>query len=110
MRTVTLLDDQWAKLRDFLKRDPNVYVGQARKCRRFVEAVLWITWSGVQWHLLPSEYGQWNTVYNRCARWCDASVYCPPSDRAIPSLTFSCWGCVYLFMINFAHLNKSTMH
>ena len=57
MRTVTLPDDQWAKLRDFLKRDPNAYVGQAVKCCHFVEAVLWIARSGAQWRLLPSEYG-----------------------------------------------------
>ncbi len=72
MRTVTLPDDQWAKRRDFLKREPNAYVGQAAKCRRFVEAVVWIARSGAQWRLLPSAYEPWNTVYKRFARWWDA--------------------------------------
>jgi len=75
MTTVKFSNDQWTKIRDFLRADPHVYVGQEADCRRFVEAVLWIGRSGAQWRLLPPEYGQWNTVYKRFARWCDAGVW-----------------------------------
>jgi transposase len=75
MTSVRLSDDQWTKIRDFLKADPNAYVGQEADCRRFVEAVLWIGRSGAQWRLLPSEYGDWNSVYKRFARWCNAGVW-----------------------------------
>jgi transposase len=75
MTTVTFSDDQWTKIRDFLREDPRAYVGQEANCRRFIEAGLWMARSGAQWRLLPSEYGRWSTVYKRFARWCDAGVW-----------------------------------
>ncbi len=75
MRTVRLQNTQWTKIRDFLRTDPNAYVGNEAECRRFVEAVLWMSRSGAQWRLLPAEYGRWNTVYKRFARWCDSGVW-----------------------------------
>ena len=76
MTRVRLQDDQWAKIRDFLSKDPHTYVGKDEDvCRRFVEAVLWMSRSGAQWRLLPAEYGRWNTVYKRFARWCEQGVW-----------------------------------
>ena len=76
MTNVQLEDDQWTRIHDFLIDDPNVYVGKDEAaCRLFVEAVLWISRSGAQWRLLPANYGNWNTVYKRYARWCDQGVW-----------------------------------
>lgn len=49
MTTVKLQDNQWTKIRDFLRDDPNAYIGKDEtECRRFVEGVLWLTRSGSQ--------------------------------------------------------------
>jgi len=70
-----LSNEQWKKLRDFLRADPRAYAGRDNACRVFVEAVLWISRSGAQWRLLPAEYGAWNSIYKRFARWCEAGVW-----------------------------------
>ena len=75
MSTVRLSDEQWEKMRAFLKDDPHAYVGNEADCRRYVEGVLWISRSGAQWRLLPDEYGKWNTIYKRFARWCDQGIW-----------------------------------
>lgn len=75
MTDVKLTDDQWTKIRDFLRQDANAYVGNEASCRRFVEAVKWISRSGAQWRLLPSELGNWNSVFKRFRRWCDNGVW-----------------------------------
>lgn len=76
MSTVELTDNQWTKIRTFLKEDPHAYIGKNEtECRRFVEGVLWLSRSGAQWRLLPAEYGKWNTVYKRFSRWCDQGIW-----------------------------------
>src|SRR4051812_41210788 len=75
MSVVKLTNYQWEKILSFLKTCPNIYIGQEDVCRKFLEAVLWITRSGAQWRLLPEKYGNWNTVYKRFIRWSAAGVF-----------------------------------
>ena len=70
-----LSDGQWFKIRVFLRTHPRAYVGKEASCRLFVEAVHWIMRTGAQWRFLPKEYGCWNSVYKRFARWCDHGVW-----------------------------------
>jgi len=75
MTTVTLKDEQWVAIQDFLREDPRAYVGNEDACRQFVEAIIWISRSGAQWRLLPASYGNWNSVYKRFGRWCENGVW-----------------------------------
>ena len=75
MSNITISSDQWAKILPFLQDGPDVYVGHPHDCKRFVEGVLWINRSGAPWRLLPAEYGKWNTIYKRFARWCDRGIW-----------------------------------
>jgi transposase len=72
---VKLTDEQWQKILPILKTFPEIRLGAGRDCRRFVEAVLWITRSGAQWRLLPKHYGKWNSVYKRFANWSQAGIF-----------------------------------
>ena len=75
MSNVKLPAEQWDRILDFLRGCAGLYVAQEEDCQRFVEAVLWINRSGAQWRLLPAEYGNWNSVYKRFARWADKGVW-----------------------------------
>ena len=57
---ITLPDDQWEKIYQFLLSRSNIF-----------EAVLWVARSGAQWRLLPIAYGNWNSIHKRFGRWCD---------------------------------------
>ena len=75
MLPVTLSDEQWQKMLPILRAHPNAYVGPEHECRRFLSAVLWMARSGAQWRLLPKEYGYWNTIYRRFARWSEQGIF-----------------------------------
>lgn len=70
-----LSNSQWIKICSFLRTHPRAYVGNEANCRLFVDAVHWVMRTGAQWRFLPDEYGPWNSVYKRFARWCDHGVW-----------------------------------
>lgn len=73
---VKLTDDQWQRILPVLKSfKPEIRLGSGRNCRRFLEAVLWITRSGSQWRLLPKKYSNWNSVFKRFARWSELGIF-----------------------------------
>lgn len=69
MANIRLKTDQWQKIKSFLQTQEHIYIGNDEDCRQFLEALVWIVRSGAQWRLLPEQYGSWNTIYKRFARW-----------------------------------------
>lgn len=75
MPELVIADERWSKIYAYCQSTSRVHIYSEAELRRFFEAVLWITRSGAQWRLLPEEYGHWNSVYKRYARWCDTGVW-----------------------------------
>ena len=74
-KPVCLSDTHWQRILKYLRTRSDLYVGSEEKCRRFIEAILWMARSGAQWRLLPASYGDWNTVYKRFADWSDKGIW-----------------------------------
>lgn len=66
--------DQWTRVYGFLKVRREIHTGQEGETRRFVDAVLWMARSGSSWRLLPDEVGNWNSIYQRFARWQEKGI------------------------------------
>jgi transposase len=75
MSAVTLNERQCSKIMSFLQGCEGIYVGNTAKTLQFIAAILWIVRSGSPWELLPAEYGKWNSVYKRFARWCERGIW-----------------------------------
>ena len=68
-------DDQWDRIYQILSAQEGLYIRQEAATRRFVETVLWMARAGCAWRLLPEEFGSWNSVYKRFARWQENGVW-----------------------------------
>jgi transposase len=82
MARLNLRDDQWDRIAHLLPGKPGDRGRTAADNRLFVEAVLWIARSGAPWRDLPKEFGSWNSVYQRFARWQKSGVW----DRVFAEL------------------------
>ncbi len=66
---------QFERVYGLLRQERKIHTKERETIRRFLEAVFWIDRSGAQWRFLPTEYGEWNSVYKRFARWDDLGVW-----------------------------------
>ena len=63
-----LSDEEWARLEPLLPAHPR----QGHRWndhRAVINGIFFRTRAGCPWRDLPSEYGNWKTVYNRHRRW-----------------------------------------
>ena len=59
----------------FLQSLKNVYTKNTKRIQKFIKAVVWMARSGAQWRALPSEYGDWNTVFRRFNNWSKKGIW-----------------------------------
>src|SRR6266702_8687314 len=75
MDRFVLTDAQWAKMEPHCLGKPGDPGRSGKDNRLFVEAVLWIARTGSPWRDLPPDFGPWNSVYQRFARWSRAEIW-----------------------------------
>lgn len=75
MLRMVLRDDQWKRIENLMQGKAGDRGRSGANNRLFVEAVLWIARTGSPWRDLPAEFGPWNSVYVRFARWSDKQVW-----------------------------------
>jgi transposase len=75
MSRVWLRDDQFERIAALLPGKASDPGRTAADNRLFVEAVLWIARTGSPWRDLPPQFGPWNSVYQRFARWSRGGVW-----------------------------------
>ena len=68
-------DETWAKVAALLPGMASDRGVTARDNRLFLEAVLWRVRTGLPWRDLPSDFGNWNSVFQRFRRWAVAGVF-----------------------------------
>ena len=68
---MTLTAEQFDKIKGCLPvQRGNVRTGNLA----FVRALLYVAENGCKWRALPSEYGNWNSVYKKANRWAKSGV------------------------------------
>jgi len=67
--------DQFDRVYALLQGERKVHTKEREGIRRFLEASYWVCRGGAQWRFLPTEYGKWNSVYKRFARWDELGVW-----------------------------------
>jgi putative transposase len=67
-------DEVWERIKDKL---PGAEGKRGKKPdnRLFINAVLYVGKTGIQWRDLPERYGKWNSVYVRFNRWSKAGIW-----------------------------------
>jgi len=62
-------DEQYNRLQPLLSGKPGDPGRNADDNCRFLNAVLWIAYTGAPWEDLPERFGKHDTVYQRFNRW-----------------------------------------
>ena len=70
-----LKDGQWARIERLVPGKEGDKGRHGTDNRLFLDAVLWIARTGSPWRDLPSEFGNWNSQFQRFRRWAKKGVW-----------------------------------
>jgi transposase len=70
-----LSDEAWEIITRFLPPQRGGVGRPPSDHRPFVNGMLWVLRTGAPWRDLPVEYGKWNSIYQRFARWSKRGVW-----------------------------------
>ena len=62
-------DADWNRIEHLLPGRPGDSGWVGKDNRLFIDAVLYVTKTGIPWRDLPERFGPWDTVYKRFDRW-----------------------------------------
>lgn len=68
-------DEVWERIKDKLPGSGKGRGVRAKDNRLFIDAVLYVGKTGIQWRDLPQRYGKWNSVFVRFNRWSKAGIW-----------------------------------
>ncbi len=66
MSRMVIDDEIWSRLEKLLPKPKGRH---GEDDRLFMEAICWMLRTGAAWRDLPSDYGNWKSVYNRYNNW-----------------------------------------
>lgn len=75
MRRHEIPDDQWARIEALLPGRPGGHGGVAKDNRTFINAIWYVSKTGIPWRDLPEHFGKWDTAYHRFNEWCKKGVW-----------------------------------
>ena len=76
-----LTDAEWALVGPLLPDPMPQRGGRWMDHRVFLDGVFWRTRTGAPWRDLPTQYGNWKTVYSRRRRWSADDTWVAVLDR-----------------------------
>ena len=80
---LVITDAVWQEISPLLSGKATDCGVTAKDNRLFLEAVLWRVRTGSPWRDLPSEFGNWNSAFQRFRRWAKRGIF----DRIFEQLS-----------------------
>ena len=70
-----MTDSQWNHIKEWIPLENQRGRPRELEMRQVVNAVFYITRSGIQWRMLPKEYPKWSSVYYYFRKWTQEGVW-----------------------------------